>query len=731
MNHFAYQRQHSKLIFYANYFGLLLIFFTMGCLHKSNKKPFFFLFPGFEMEDSIPSSPPTSTVAAVVPAVQWNSSETSYVSANTGAVNYQDITWSSNVSGDYTLRLNATSCTDGTVLAQGPVVKSTSMTHRIQADDGVNPLTMGSNRMFVCIHKSQSQTLLAKKEFEIVRDETPPSSLTFTPGTGVYGSAVPNIAISCSDLGGSGCYKIAYRTGGSDPGIAADGTPDANSVLYTNSFSVPDAATTAVKAIAVDVAGNVGSVSSASTYTVNTAHPNVTINSISTLYLKAIAGSSTLKFLSNMAGTFSIRKNSTNCTNGTVLLSGPIAANTLKTTTLTSTMFSPDGNYTVHVCVAASVTGNIGYTTYTITKDSVLPTITSITPTPGTMNLSVNQRYFTFKFSKDMDVNYQTTAKPGIYYFTDPTLVGVSGFSLLGAKGEWLDARTYRADLKSKLPELFLFELSVIQFRDIAGNSASGAGALRYGTAANPDPIRISDTGQTDCSDAAGNTLADCSNSGQDGETTGAFSGLQFPAPIHASYPNDIVSFDTRTGLAWKTCLEGFTWTGATCVLVCPQDQRWDGTACISVTGYPYKTWTESWKECSALNAENSGNGFAGKTTWRLPYISEYYSILNYGGATGDDAIPEAYFPGLLRNNYQRYWTGTLTAHINATTVTGTMLSLSNGPVDPTNSTTYYSAGAWAISVFGGVTQPGPNKTKYISDYTFLSYNYTSQCVAD
>lgn len=728
MNDFAYQKQHSKNNFYANYFGLFLIFLTFGCLHKNHKSPFFFLFPGFSTEDSIPSSPPPSTIT-IIPTVQWNSPDTSYVSSNAGAVNYQDVHWSSNVSGDFSLRLNATDCTDGTVIAQGSVVKSTAMTQRVQADDGINPLAAGANRMILCVQKPQTQTQLAKKEFEITRDDTPPSSLSFTPGTGIYGLAPPDITITCSDLGGSGCYKIAYRIGGSDPGISFDGIPDANSTLYTNQFSVPDGASTQVKAIAVDVAGNVGSVSAASNYTVNTAHPTITINSISSLYLKASAGVSTLKFLSNMAGTFSIKKGSSaNCVGGTVLASGPISANTLKTTGLTSTMFSPDGNYTVHVCVAASVTGNIGYTTYTITKDSVIPTITSINPPFGTMNLSVNQRYFTFQFDEDMDVNFNST--PGVANFTDPTLVGSSGMSLPGTKGEWLDARTYRVDLKSKLPELYLFDLSIVPFRDKAGNNTASA-VRRFGTAANPDPIRISDTGQTDCSDSAGNTLPDCINSGQDGETAGAFSGLQLPAPLNATYPSDIVSLDTRTGLVWKTCLEGFTWTGSTCVQTCPQDQRWDGTVCTGVTGYPYKNWTDSWKECNMLNASNSGNGFAGKTTWRLPYLSEYYTILNYGGNTGNDAIPEAFFPGLLRNNYQRYWTGTLTASINATTVTGTIVSLSNGPIDPANPVTYYSGGAWAVSVFGGVTQPGPDKMKYVSDYSFFPYNYTAQCVAD
>lgn len=720
MKNCVLKKQHLKKKFYANYFCLILIFLTAACLNQGKKSPLLFTFSGIDIPKvSMVQIPETGKITL-------SSDSRFFVSANPGAINYRDLTWSASMDSYYRLRLNATNCQDGTVISEGSVTKSTSVANRIQANDATNPLIVGANRIILCLDSSQNGSNWDKVELDAIRDDTPPTSISFSPGTGVYGSSIPNISLTCSDLGGSGCGKIAYRLGGSNPGISPDGTPDANSVSFTNAFAVPDNAITNVKAIATDNAGNVGTVSAPSVFTVFTGNPTITITSQSAQFIKSTAAS-TIKWKSDITGTFSIRRNNSSCSDGTQLLSGSVTANVLKTSGVTAMSLPSDGNYTIWICVTSSLTGNVGYTTLPITKDSVVPTMT-ISPAGSNLNLPVNQRYFTYSFSEDMDTG--ATLSPSLVIYTDPTFGGSMGTNLKGTTGQWLDNRTYRLDLQSKLPELFYFSFSVSGFKDFAGNMPSNPGVI-FATGVDSTPQRVADTGQTDCSDSNGDPAL-CVGSGQDGEIVNASSGLTLPYAMNASYPNDIVSVDSITGMVWKTCIEGFSWNGTTCIQLCPQDMKWDvaSSTCASSPGYPYATQISA-LDCNALNSLNSGNGYAGKKTWRLPYLSEYYSILNYGGTTGNDAIPEANFPGLPRNNYQRFWSGTYALSVNATTVTGPVASLSSGPGDPMNSPSYYSDGAWAISVFGGVTQPGPNKTKYSSQNVVQPYYYMNLCLAD
>ena len=85
---------------------------------------------------------------------------------------------------------------------------------------------------------------------------------------------------------------------------------------------------------------------------------------------------------------------------------------------------------------------------------------------------------------------------------------------------------------------------------------------------------------------------------------------------------------DPRTGLTWKRCAEGQTWTGSTC----------SGTV---------KTY--AWAAAVALTGATS---FAGKSDWRLPNIRELQSIVDW--STYDPAINTAAFPSMPIG---RFWT--------------------------------------------------------------------------
>ena len=89
-----------------------------------------------------------------------------------------------------------------------------------------------------------------------------------------------------------------------------------------------------------------------------------------------------------------------------------------------------------------------------------------------------------------------------------------------------------------------------------------------------------------------------------------------------AGYANDRVSLDAATGLTWTTCSLGQTFsTGG-------------GAPC---PGTPADfTWGAAIAGCSEMNLANSGAGYGGITTWRLPTAPELQSIIDYsrrGGA--------------------------------------------------------------------------------------------------
>ncbi len=85
-----------------------------------------------------------------------------------------------------------------------------------------------------------------------------------------------------------------------------------------------------------------------------------------------------------------------------------------------------------------------------------------------------------------------------------------------------------------------------------------------------------------------------------------------------------------KTGLMWKVCTEGQTWSSGACS----------------------ETQTQlRWPEAlDSANIANASGGYAGKTGWRLPNIKELASIaeLKCSGL----AINTTIFPSTLANNY-------------------------------------------------------------------------------
>lgn len=73
---------------------------------------------------------------------------------------------------------------------------------------------------------------------------------------------------------------------------------------------------------------------------------------------------------------------------------------------------------------------------------------------------------------------------------------------------------------------------------------------------------------------------------------------------------------DPTTNLIWKTCSQGQPFEDV-------------GNKCFT-SGLDY-TWGQAVNACATLNTTNSGQGYAGRTDWRLPTVQELENLVDYG----------------------------------------------------------------------------------------------------
>lgn len=109
------------------------------------------------------------------------------------------------------------------------------------------------------------------------------------------------------------------------------------------------------------------------------------------------------------------------------------------------------------------------------------------------------------------------------------------------------------------------------------------------------------------------------------------------PTP-HSVYVNDYTTIDNSTGLLWKTCTEGQS--GPAC-----------GTGGVSLL-----TLDQATTACAALNAANSGSGYAARTNWRLPTMRELMTLSDFSLAALT-MYSTPYFPGTAA---YAYWSSTI-----------------------------------------------------------------------
>lgn len=279
---------------------------------------------------------------------------------------------------------------------------------------------------------------------------------------------------------------------------------------------------------------------------------------------------------------------------------------------------------------------------------------TNIDPTSGTIILSFNENMdtgqtepaFTTRICGGNTDSGFGTCFTGVYWSDAPNN---------GTVFTWLDKKT----LQIKISWIFFPEntkityiLSKDDLKDAAGNAMSADITRTFTTTGRINPYEIADTGQTSCyycanydgsdedCDDAGEAWTEDDNCdsqtysigsfdkpyGQDAHYNNKPNARSFTGPTqHGTYTNDYTTTDNVTGLVWKSCNEGLSGPDCTTGTVSSMD------------------WYNALNQCAALNAANSGIGYAGRTDWRLPTANEVTFLPNHN--VDAPAMDVIYFP--------------------------------------------------------------------------------------
>ncbi|TGK25205.1 chitobiase/beta-hexosaminidase C-terminal domain-containing protein [Leptospira stimsonii] len=307
-----------------------------------------------------------------------------FISNQPGAIGRSDITWSSNVSVAFTIRFGASDCGSGTELARGFLSSGTNSIYSVTA--GGNFSGEGTKHFTIFGYVdldgdgicTPGLDRIGSSSISIQRDDTPPS-ISASPDEGNFGT-ITNVSLTCSDSG-SGCDQTVVNSlvngTPANPTIdALSGTIGTGSSYSGTAISTVDNATTFIKFIARDKAGNVSSVIQ-KRYTVDLATPNVTINS-NIRYVSA--GNGSISWQSDRTGNYQVTLGGSSCaTATTVLASGSVSSGGPNTVTAIDNARLSIGDNTIRICVASAI--NVGNTTVTITKDQSAPTASITSPT--------------------------------------------------------------------------------------------------------------------------------------------------------------------------------------------------------------------------------------------------------------------------------------------------------------------------------------------------------------
>ncbi|WP_167481997.1 DUF1566 domain-containing protein [Leptospira andrefontaineae] len=619
-----------------------------------------------------------------VPDVTISSPNTYYISTKSNAISSSTFTWSSNQSGNYTIRKNASNCSSGTIVENGSVLAGVNKTFSVNA----NTLNLGSNSFYVCLVAAYT----GFKSISITRDDTSPST-SASPGGGSYG-ANQNVSLSCTENSASQCL-IAYSINAADPVIDVSNGTVTSGTAYSSSISIPTDTAVALKFIASDGAGNLSTLQTANYY-INTSVANVTTNSFSPASLSVNSSANqSVTWVSDQDGIYSIKKG-LNCTSGTSVggtnSAGTVTAGNSVTSTILNSYLS-DGANTIWICVAnAVIEPQYGSTSFSVTKDSVLPTVSSVTPANLSTNYSPSTARISIQFSKSMNTSYSATATGSTYSnpcYPAPTSPTLSLYVYDGAnwdcldfkaKFTWTDSNNLQIDLSwIQFPEnsKLTWTLSKSSVQDISGNPLAVDVQKTFSTGLGTQFFSPLKTGQTSCWDSNGN-LNPCVSTYQDGLTQYGAT-RSYSINYNSGYIADAITVDSTTGLTWRTCPEGYKSSldgsnNTSCVEIASSEVTTELSSCYGTdsnnSNKPLCSWAfydfqnsnslnhiSAVNACSYLNSLHSNAGFAGITNWRLPNQKELETLVSYGSSSGFPSIVSSAFPNSLSDYF---WSSTL-----------------------------------------------------------------------
>lgn len=598
-----------------------------------------------------------------------------YISVNAGAINTASYVWKSSQTGSYSIRQNATGCSDGTVIESGIASANQNNTSFLSASQ----LSAGSNSIYICV----SSGFTGQNSFAITRDDIAPT-ITASPGAGGYGydGVSPiNVQLNYADNSGiASGYVVAYTMDGSNPGINSLTGAISNGLSYppANASAIALTSNTTLNFVARDPAGNLSSVGTA-VYVIDSSRPNIQVNGF-TPANKVLNATSNLginwQFTGNgasykvllggnqctastttttvngnqvskttYAGPSGIKyTNSVDCecnngsapsgtssfVSGNVVTSAPTGSDILVGTPVNTTLANLNftaGKNTVIICVANQKNQpeygmQTGSQSIPVWKDTMAPKLISATPSGGSTGVNPNSAQLTLVFSEPLDPAHLPNLTVQVFQLSSWV-----NLDLTNVKYQFLGSSNQPDTLVIQFPWIFFPENALIQWSIASGSIVDAAGLGLASTitqsfltttfeTANGFAFPVLKTGAGDDTNVTTSVAQNLTTTPPNGLWTNQFSGT------------DTVVFDSNTLLVWKQTDEGVS-----------------------------KDYISALNQCSSLNLTHSGLGYASLTNWRLPSVQELASISIYSSA-----IPSIASPSFSGTSASPYWSSTLFA---------------------------------------------------------------------
>ncbi|KAB2930711.1 MAG: DUF1566 domain-containing protein [Leptonema illini] len=307
---------------------------------------------------------------------------------------------------------------------------------------------------------------------------------------------------------------------------------------------------------------------------------------------------------------------------------------------------------TIHSITASNAYGSATTDiTVSVNADSAAPAVISSTPANAATAVAPQDGTITIVFNDQMNTSLTpsltTEAYNGSSYVSIPNT---------GTTFTWsADKKTLTINISwIWFPEntQLRWTLAAANLKDNSGNAITAAVQRVFTTTSRNTYFPIADTGQTFCYN--GSTIIPCGDSSfpnQDGDFSNTPNKRSFTGPMpHPVYANDYTTTDNVTGFTWKTCSQGQLMGGS---LDCK------GSGTNSPYGATTYTWYNAINACADLNIQNGGAGYAGRTHWRLPTLSELESLPDYG-TSNTAKIDNTGFPGAVTSYY---WSTSTAVH--------------------------------------------------------------------